>query len=79
MPVDIAYKNTYLKNTLLKGTLEIKSKNDFYKLVHSANEKIETLKLFFFNEHLTDKDIKEIAGKVKGMLHIEKIQADFGK
>lgn len=79
MPVVFAFKNDYLKNTLSRGTLDVKCRNDLQKLSSSAHEKIETLKLFFSNEHLLDKDIKEIAGKVISMTHIEKIHADFGK
>lgn len=79
LPVMFAYKNDYLKNKLSRGTLDIKCRNDIPKLVQSAQEKIETLKLFFSNEHLTDKDIKEIAGRVNMMASIEKVHADFGK
>lgn len=79
MPVVFAYKNDYLKNKLSRGTLDIKCRNDLQKLSASAHERIETLKLFFSNEHLLDKDIKEIAAKIGLMTHIEKIHADFGK
>jgi hypothetical protein len=64
---------------LLKGSLDIKCKSDLPKIAQSAGERVETLKLFFFNEHLTDKDIKDIAVLVKGLGHVHKIHADFGK
>lgn len=79
MPVMFAYNNDYLKNKLSRGTLDIRSRNDFQKLTQSAQERIETLKLFFSNENLTDKDIKEIARRVSQMIQIEKVHADFGK
>lgn len=78
MPLVTSFKGDYLKNKLQKGCLEIKSKNDLGKLDLARGEKIETLKLFFFNEHIGDTDIKLIAKKIRGLSLIEKIVADFG-
>lgn len=74
----MSYKNEYLRNKLARGSLEIRSRNEFHKLEEHANEKIELLKLFFFNEHLADKDLKEIAKRMANMLQIDGLLADFG-
>lgn len=78
MPLVTSFKGDYLKNKLQKGCLEIKSKNDLSKLDLARGEKIETLKLFFFNEHIGDTDIKLISKKIRGLGLIERIVADFG-
>ena len=79
LPKTISYKNDYLKNKATRGSLEIRSKEDTKKLLQFANERIDTLKLFFFNDHLTDKDIQSLASKISKMNCIENIHADFGK
>jgi hypothetical protein len=78
MPLVTSFKGDYLKNKLQRGSLEIKSKNDLSKLDIAKGEKIDTLKLFFFNEHIGDVDIKHIAKRIKGLSSIEQIVADFG-
>lgn len=78
MPLVTSFKGDYLKNKLQKGSLEIKSKNDLGKLETAKGEKIETLKLFFFNEHIGDVDIKGIAKRIRGLSLVERIIADFG-
>jgi len=73
-----SYKNEYLKNKLMKGSLEIHCRNDFKKLSDAAGENIQTLKMFFFNEHIGDKDVRDISDRIAHIAHLEKIIADFG-
>ncbi len=75
----MAYKNDYLKSKAVRGTLDIRSKQEFHKLTDAANEKLESLRLFFFNDHLTDKDVTNLADRISRMSHIQSIHADFGK
>lgn len=79
LPLCTSFRNDYLKNKLLRGSLDIRCRNDFVKLAEAAGERINTLQMFFFNEHITDKDIREISAKVSKIGQLESVIADFGK
>ena len=62
-----------------KGVLKINKIDNIRKFYDCEGDHVKKVELFFFNEHISDPDLKELSRGIVKLLSIDSLVADFGE